>query len=69
MRPNTSLPPAMHASVRLSLLAGASVPVLYFGAQALAAPFFPDFSVLALQRVSLAQISPRARQSSTQVLL
>jgi hypothetical membrane protein len=37
----------VHASVRLSLLAGASVPVLYFGAQALAAPFFPNFSFLA----------------------
>src|SRR5688572_25365404 len=29
---------------RLSLFAGAAVPFLYFGAQALAAPFFPDFS-------------------------
>jgi len=37
----------VHASVRFSLLAGASVPVLYFGAQALAAPFFPNFSFLA----------------------
>jgi Protein of unknown function (DUF998) len=36
-----------HTSVRLSLLAGAAVPILYFGAQALAAPFFPDFSILA----------------------
>jgi hypothetical protein len=35
----------MHASIRLSLLAGAAVPVLYFGAQALAAPFFPNFSI------------------------
>jgi hypothetical protein len=30
--------------VRCSLVAGAVVPLLYFGAQALAAPFFPDFS-------------------------
>jgi hypothetical membrane protein len=37
----------VHTSIRVSLSAGAAVPVLYFGAQALAAPFFPDFSVLA----------------------
>lgn len=37
----------MHTNIRLSLLAGAAVPFLYFGAQALAAPFFPNFSVLA----------------------
>jgi hypothetical protein len=37
----------VHTSIRISLLAGAVVPVLYFGAQALAAPFFPDFSFLA----------------------
>jgi hypothetical membrane protein len=37
----------VNTSNRISLLAGASVPVLYFGAQALAAPFFPNFSVLA----------------------
>jgi hypothetical protein len=35
----------VQTSIRLSLLAGAAVPFLYFGAQALAAPFFPDFSV------------------------
>jgi hypothetical protein len=28
-------------------MAGVSVPILYFGAQALAAPFFPNFSFLA----------------------
>jgi hypothetical protein len=37
----------VRASIRISLLAGTAVPVLYFGAQALAAPFFPDFSFLA----------------------
>jgi hypothetical protein len=36
----------VHALVRLSLLAGVSVPILYFGSQALAAPFFPGFSIL-----------------------
>lgn len=35
---------AVPTSMRLSLLAGAAVPLLYFGAQAFAAPFFPDFS-------------------------
>jgi hypothetical membrane protein len=35
----------VHTSIRLSLLAGAAVPILYFGAQALAAPFFPHFSI------------------------
>lgn len=34
----------MPTSIRLSLFAGAALPLLYFGAQALAAPFFPDFS-------------------------
>ena len=34
----------MPTSVRLSLFAGVSVPLLYFGAQAIAAPFFPDFN-------------------------
>jgi hypothetical protein len=37
----------MRSYIRISLLAGASVPILYFGAQALAAPFFPNFSLLA----------------------
>jgi hypothetical protein len=37
---------AIHTSIRLSLIAGAAVPIFYFGAQALAAPFFPGFSVL-----------------------
>lgn len=37
---------AKQSNIRISLLAGAAVPVLYFGAQALAAPFFPNFSVL-----------------------
>lgn len=37
----------MFARTRVSLWAGSAVPFLYFGAQALAAPFFPDFSVLA----------------------
>jgi hypothetical protein len=32
--------------VRVALLAGAVVPVLYFGSQAIAATFFPNFSVL-----------------------
>jgi hypothetical protein len=32
--------------MRFSLLSGAAVPVLYFGAQAIAAPFFPDFDIL-----------------------
>jgi hypothetical protein len=32
------------ARIRLSLLAGAIIPFLYFGAQGLAAPFFPGFS-------------------------
>jgi hypothetical membrane protein len=32
--------------VRFALLAGAIVPLLYFGSQAIAAAFFPDFSVL-----------------------
>lgn len=36
----------MRTYVRISLLAGISVPILYFGAQALAAPFFPGFSIL-----------------------
>lgn len=35
----------MPIRVRLSLLAGVAVPFLYFGAQLLAAPFYPDFSV------------------------
>jgi hypothetical protein len=34
----------LHPSTRLALTAGAAVPILYFGAQALAAPFFPNFS-------------------------
>ena len=34
----------MPTSVRLSLFAGVAVPLLYFGAQAIAAPFFPDFN-------------------------
>jgi hypothetical protein len=38
---------AMRLGVRISLIAGACVPLLYFGAQALAAPFFPNFSILA----------------------
>ncbi|MGL6290300.1 MAG: DUF998 domain-containing protein [Silanimonas sp.] len=33
----------MHAITRLSLFAALAVPVLYFGAQAAAAPFFPGF--------------------------
>jgi hypothetical protein len=36
----------VHPFVRFSLLAGGSVPILYFGAQAVAAPFFPGFSFL-----------------------
>ena len=36
----------LHITIRLSLHAGAVVPFLYFGAQALSAPFFPNFSVL-----------------------
>jgi hypothetical protein len=38
---------AMRPGVRISLIAGACVPWLYFGSQALAAPFFPNFSILA----------------------
>jgi hypothetical protein len=36
----------MKITLRLSLQAGAAVPLLYFGTQTLAAPFFPNFSVL-----------------------
>jgi hypothetical protein len=36
----------MQPGIRISLLSGASVPVFYFGAQALAAPFLPNFSFL-----------------------
>jgi hypothetical membrane protein len=36
----------VHIATRLSLIAGATVPLLYFGSQALAAPFFPGFSIL-----------------------
>ena len=35
----------MPTGIRLSLLAGVAVPLLYFGAQAMAAPYFPGFSV------------------------
>jgi hypothetical protein len=35
----------MPTGIRLSLLAGVAMPLLYFGAQALAAPYFPGFSV------------------------
>jgi hypothetical protein len=40
----TGSPRALATRIRLSLLAGAIVPFLYFGAQGLAAPFFPAFS-------------------------
>jgi hypothetical membrane protein len=36
----------VHITLRLSLQAGVAVPLLYFCAQAFAAPFFPNFSVL-----------------------
>lgn len=36
----------MRAFTSISLWVGALVPVAYYGAQALAAPFFPDFSFL-----------------------
>jgi hypothetical protein len=39
--------PRALALLDISLFAGAAVPIMYFGAQALAAPFFPGFSVLA----------------------
>lgn len=41
---STSRSRTVPASIRLSLFAGAVLPLLYFGTQAVAAPFFPDFS-------------------------
>ena len=41
---STGSPRALATRIRLSLLAGAIIPFLYFGAQGLAAPFFPGFS-------------------------
>lgn len=46
MPSSTVSSPGMHISIRLSLLAGVAVPFLYFGAQAIAALFFPNFNVL-----------------------
>jgi hypothetical protein len=36
----------MHATTRVSLCAALAVPLLYYGAQVAAAPFFPGFSIL-----------------------